>query len=86
MRMDDCIPAVSPIDAEQTPAAAEQRSAGGGLRFTSNVVGSLFVVTDIEVTSDKKPKASGGQVRILDPWNVAAVDLTPKVFEYRLPA
>src|SRR5206468_11783341 len=47
MRMDDCIPAASPIDAEQTPAAAEQRSAGGGLRFTSNVVGSLFVVTDI---------------------------------------
>lgn len=47
---------------------------------------ALFVVTDIELSGTTKPKASGGQVRILDPWTVAPADLTPKVFEYRLPA
>ena len=51
MRMDDniCLPA-SPTrpcndDAPASPAAA--RRAGRGLRFTSNVVGSLFLVTDV---------------------------------------
>ena len=45
MRMDDCLPAGSPSEDEIAAAAAQRRS--GGLRFTSNVVGSLFVVTDI---------------------------------------
>ncbi len=47
MRMDDCVPSASPPDAQESPVAAEQRSASAGLRFTSNVVGSLFLVTDI---------------------------------------
>ena len=45
MRMDDCLPAGRPSEDEIAAAAAQRRS--GGLRFTSNVVGSLFVVTDI---------------------------------------
>src|SRR3954454_6102528 len=44
MRMDDCLPADSPPEDELSAAGAPRRS--GGLRFTSNVVGSLFVVTD----------------------------------------
>src|SRR5438270_13360371 len=46
MRMDDCIPAASPAEDEVLPVA-ERRSNSRGLRFTSNVVGSLFLVTDI---------------------------------------
>jgi Undecaprenyl-phosphate glucose phosphotransferase len=45
MRMDDCLPAASPAEDPIATAAGPRRS--GGLRFTSNVVGSLFVVTDI---------------------------------------
>src|SRR4051794_4249529 len=45
MRMDDCLPAASPTEEEMSAAGAPRRSSG--LRFTSNVVGSLFVVTDI---------------------------------------
>jgi Undecaprenyl-phosphate glucose phosphotransferase len=45
MRMDDCLPAASPADDAIAAVAAPPRSAG--LRFTSNVVGSLFIVTDI---------------------------------------
>jgi len=45
MRMDDCLPAGRPSEDEIAAAATQRRS--GGLRFTSNVVGSLFVVTDI---------------------------------------
>src|SRR5947208_3121124 len=47
MRMDDCLPAVSTPEGDVMPAVAEQPSARRGLRFTSNVVGSLFLVTDI---------------------------------------
>src|SRR5438270_8787707 len=45
MRMDDCLPAARLPEEEMSAAGAPRRS--GGLRFTSNVVGSLFVVTDI---------------------------------------
>ena len=45
MRMDDCLRAGSPADDAITAVATPRRS--GGLRFTSNVVGSLFIVTDI---------------------------------------
>src|SRR5438270_9416700 len=45
MRMDDCLPANSPSEDEIAAAIAQRKS--GGLRFTSNVVGSLFIVTDI---------------------------------------
>src|SRR4051794_36749023 len=45
MRMDDCLPAGSPADDAIAEVATPRRS--GGLRFTSNVVGSLFIVTDI---------------------------------------
>ena len=47
MRMDDYVPAVSTPDDDLQPAAGLQRSGTGGLRFTSNVVGSLFLVTDV---------------------------------------
>jgi polysaccharide biosynthesis protein PslA len=47
MRMDDCLPAISTHEEEVMPTVAEEPSAKRGLRFTSNVVGSLFLVTDI---------------------------------------
>ncbi len=47
MRMDDCLPAVSRPEGDVMPAVADQPSPRRGLRFTSNVVGSLFLVTDI---------------------------------------
>jgi Undecaprenyl-phosphate glucose phosphotransferase len=47
MRMEDCIPAASAPDEALPPAAVEPRVSGGGLRFTSNVVGSLYLVADI---------------------------------------
>lgn len=48
MRMDDCLPATSTSDDEASATLSNPaRSSRGGLRFTSNVVGSLFLVTDI---------------------------------------
>jgi Undecaprenyl-phosphate glucose phosphotransferase len=48
MRMDDCVPAAgATCDDEPAPAPRDVQPTSGGLRFTSNVVGSLFVVTDI---------------------------------------
>src|SRR4051794_36111766 len=47
MRMDDFVPAAAAPNEEVLPTAAQQRSTTSGLRFTSNVVGSLFLVTDI---------------------------------------
>jgi Undecaprenyl-phosphate glucose phosphotransferase len=47
MRMDDCAPAASAPDSQTLTAATQQRPSGRGLRFTSNVVGSLFLVTDV---------------------------------------
>src|SRR5205085_5166239 len=47
MRMDDCLPAASVPDEEASAAASEPRRSSNGLRFTSNVVGSLFLFTDI---------------------------------------
>ena len=47
MRMDDCLPAVSTPDDEASAAAAQPRPRTHGLRFTSNVVGSMFLVTDV---------------------------------------
>ena len=46
MRMDDFVPAAS-ADDDDGPGAALSRPRSNGLRFTSNVVGSLFLVTDI---------------------------------------
>ena len=47
MRMDDCLPAASVSDEEAPGAASEPRRSSNGLRFTSNVVGSLFLFTDL---------------------------------------
>ena len=47
MRLDDCLPASSASEEDGPVAAAQPRSSAGGLRFTSNVVGSLYVVTDV---------------------------------------
>jgi Undecaprenyl-phosphate glucose phosphotransferase len=51
MRMDDniCLPAASEVGPEQVAklAAAVPARGKSGLRFTSNVVGSLFLITDI---------------------------------------
>src|SRR5437868_5652648 len=47
MRMDELLPAAGGADDELPPAVSERRTNAHGLRFTSNVVGSLFVVTDI---------------------------------------
>src|SRR6185312_10415805 len=51
MRMDDniCLPAATEADREETAklAAAVPARGKSGLRFTSNVVGSLFLITDI---------------------------------------
>ena len=46
MRMDDCLPAAN-ADAHDGPGASPSRPRSNGLRFTSNVVGSLYLVTDI---------------------------------------
>ena len=46
MRMEDCTPGGGAPDDEVSAAVPEARS-GNGLRFTSNVVGSLFLVTDV---------------------------------------
>ena len=47
MRLDDCLPASGASEEEGPVAAAQPRSTASGLRFTSNVVGSLYVVTDV---------------------------------------
>jgi Undecaprenyl-phosphate glucose phosphotransferase len=47
MRLDDCLPASGASEEEGPVAAAQPQSTGSGLRFTSNVVGSLYVVTDV---------------------------------------
>ena len=47
MRMDDCLPAATPADEEAVAATGEPPLRTTGLRFTSNVVGSLFLLTDI---------------------------------------
>jgi FlaA1/EpsC-like NDP-sugar epimerase len=47
MRMDDCLPAASVQDEDASAAASEPRRSSNGLRFTSNVVGSLFLFTDL---------------------------------------
>src|SRR6476661_7601031 len=47
MRMDDCLPAAWVPDDEVSVAAPEPRRSSNGLRFTSNVVGSLFLFTDL---------------------------------------
>jgi Undecaprenyl-phosphate glucose phosphotransferase len=47
MRMDDFVPAGGAIDEGPTPAVLPPQAVKGSLRFTSNVVGSLFIVTDV---------------------------------------
>jgi len=47
MRMDELVPADSSAEADPLTAPVAARPSSGGLRFTSNVVGSLFLVTDI---------------------------------------
>jgi Undecaprenyl-phosphate glucose phosphotransferase len=49
MRMDDCLPAAGPAASadDVSVTAAGVSTTRHGLRFTSNVVGSLFLVTDI---------------------------------------
>ena len=47
MRMDDCLPAASVQDEEASPPPSEPPRSSNGLRFTSNVVGSLFLFTDL---------------------------------------
>ncbi|MFL6720880.1 MAG: exopolysaccharide biosynthesis polyprenyl glycosylphosphotransferase [Sphingomonas sp.] len=49
MRMDECLPAAGAEPCNEGPLVpvAAERGTKGGLRFTSNVVGSLFLVTDI---------------------------------------
>ena len=49
MRMDECLPATTPAEDEAIPTAVRRRASGGGggVRFTSNVVGSLFLLADI---------------------------------------
>ena len=46
MRMDDCVPAAS-ADDEDGSGVSPSRPRSNGLRFTSNVVGSLYLLTDI---------------------------------------
>ena len=46
MRMDDCVPAAS-VDDEDGLGPSPSRPRSNGLRFTSNVVGSLYLLTDI---------------------------------------
>jgi len=47
MRMEDLVPAAPAPDEEASVAAGPSAPKNGGLRFTSNVVGSLFLVTDL---------------------------------------
>ena len=47
MRMDELLPAESSAEADELAVPVTARPNSGGLRFTSNVVGSLFLVTDI---------------------------------------
>jgi len=47
MRMDELLPADSAPEADHLTIPAAARPNSGGLRFTSNVVGSLFLLTDI---------------------------------------
>src|SRR6476661_7362283 len=47
MRMDELLPADSAPEADPLTVPAAARPNSGGLRFTSNVVGSLFLLTDI---------------------------------------
>src|SRR6478672_5996606 len=47
MRMEDLVPAPAAPDDEISPVGETSRVPANGLRFTSNVVGSLFLVTDL---------------------------------------
>lgn len=49
MRMDDniCLPASASSISDENPAVPADRPLTGGIRFTSNVVGTLFLVADI---------------------------------------
>ena len=47
MRMDDCLPAGSASEDEPSSLALQPSPRSSGVRFTSNVVGSLFLLTDI---------------------------------------
>jgi Undecaprenyl-phosphate glucose phosphotransferase len=45
--MDDLLPAAGPAEPDVSVAGADTRPRDAGLRFTSNVVGSLFLVGDV---------------------------------------
>jgi hypothetical protein len=48
---------------------------------------ALFVVSEIQLRREpgSEPVASGGTVRILEPWDVRACELRPMAYECRLP-
>lgn len=47
MRLDDCVPANKASEEELGVTSARPKSGNGSLRFTSNVVGSVFLLADI---------------------------------------
>lgn len=47
---------------------------------------SLSIVTDICLdNSGSEPTASGGNLRVIDPWDLDPNDLRSLTFEYRVP-
>lgn len=46
---------------------------------------ALFVVSDIQLVRQPEPVASGGTVRIFDPWDIAECELRAVAFECTLP-
>lgn len=46
---------------------------------------ALFVVSEIQLKRGKVPVASGGILRIIQPWKIDEVALVPSAFRYKLP-
>jgi hypothetical protein len=46
---------------------------------------ALFVVSEIRLQREPEPVASGGTVRILEPWDIGACELRPVAYECVLP-
>jgi hypothetical protein len=46
---------------------------------------ALAIVSGIKLARGESPAASGGKVRVIQPWKVASDELEPLTFEYKLP-
>jgi len=78
MRMDDnyAVPAVEGAERDETPPLSAPARTGPSLRFTSNVVGSLFLLTDIVCFIFSIPITLGAYAAMRGAHIVAPVHIT----------